>query len=227
MLTASLMGSFERVGHRGIPAELPENTLGGFMRALERGADAVELDVHVTKDGVVVVHHDFDVSESPIADTRREDLSALDGGADIPTLEDVLKAIGDRANVYIELKGQRIEERVIAVARRHGRRFALHSFDHDAIERVAKRAPDIARGVLVDRGVSNPVQTMRRVIDRVHPRDIWPHWSLVNRDLVQAAHDMGARVIAWTVNSAQTARHLHSLGADGLCTDDVRLLANL
>lgn len=222
-------GRYERVAHRGSPRERLENTLPGFLLAVDHGADAIELDVHVTKDGVVVVHHDDFTARQPIAETRWRELSQQDlgGGATIPRLEDVLTAIGDRATMYIELKGRGIEEPVIEVARSHGRRYGLHSFDHDAIARVAERAPEIARGVLLDRGTPNAVDEMRRVYDRIQPRDIWPHWSLVDRELIAAARELGARVIAWTVNSVETARTLHALGIDGVCTDDVRLLANL
>lgn len=220
---------FERVAHRGAARERVENTLPAFLLALERGADAVELDVHVTSDGTVVVHHDDVVQGHVIAGTTWRALTGLDlgGGAAIPTLQDVLNAIGDRATVYIELKGKHIENAVIDVARRYGHRFALHSFDHDAIARVAERAPDVARGVLLDKGTANPVELMRRAVERMKPRDVWPHWSLVNQKFMRAAEELHTRVIPWTVNSLESASALLGLGVDGICTDDVRLLANL
>src|SRR5213594_1556334 len=109
----------ERVAHRGSPRERLENTLPSFLLALERGADAVELDTHVTSDGVVVVHHDDVVQRRAIARTSWRELSEIDlgSGARIPRLPDVLDAIGDRATVYIELKGAHIEDVVIAVTR--------------------------------------------------------------------------------------------------------------
>ncbi|MEX2152870.1 MAG: glycerophosphodiester phosphodiesterase [Gemmatimonadaceae bacterium] len=220
---------FERVAHRGAPRERLENTLPGFLVALERGADAIELDVHLTKDGVVAVHHDDFTSRYPIAETSWGELASLDlgQGATIPRLDDVLAAIGDRATVYIELKGRGIEGAVIDVARAHGRQYALHSFDHDAMARVANRAPDIARGVLLDRGIPGPVEVMRGAVDRIRPRDVWPHWSLVDAAFMDAARKLGTRVIAWTVNSTETARELQAFGVAGVCTDDVRLLVNL
>lgn len=220
---------FERVAHRGSPKELPENTLPGFLLALEHGADAVELDVHVTKDRVVVVHHDDSVQGHVIAQTKWRELSKVDlgGGARIPRLEDVLRVIGDRATVYIELKGQAIEREAIEIARKFGRRFALHSFDHEAIERVGRLAPDVPRGVLLDRDTPLPMDALRQVAERVRPRDVWPHWSLASEQFVRLAHELGTRVIVWTVNSPGTAGIFVSLGVDGVCTDDVTLLANL
>ena len=220
---------FERVGHRGAPRERTENTLPGFLLALDRGADAVELDAHVTHDGEVVVHHDPTVKRQVIARTTWRDLSQIDlgNGDRIPRLREVLDAVGKRATVYIELKGIGIEDQVIDVAREFGNKYALHSFDHNAIARVAQKAPDIARGILLDRGTSLATDALRRAVERMRPRDVWPHWSLVNEQFMRVAHELKTRVIVWTVNSPGTAEILVSLGADALCTDDVQILANL
>ena len=219
----------ERIGHRGIPAERMENTIGGFTRAMDLGADALELDTHVSADGVVVVHHDETVGDRPVASMSWAELSRVDlgEGAGIPALDDVLVAAANRAAVYVELKGAAIEEKVVACVRRHATAVALHSFDHAAVERAMKLAPDIPRGILLDRAISNPIQAMRRAVERAKARDVWPHWSLVSAELVRAADDLGVRVIVWTVNTPDRARHLQSLGVTGICTDDVRILANL
>src|SRR5205085_11454293 len=137
-----------------------------------------------------------------VAATRWGQIEGIDlgGGAPIPRLDQVLIAIGDRATVYVELKGKHIEESVIPVVRNHGHRFALHSFDHDAIARLATSAPDLARGILFDDNTSNPVAALRAGVAHLVPRDVWPHWSLVDRHFVDVAHELGVRVITWTVN---------------------------
>jgi glycerophosphoryl diester phosphodiesterase len=216
----------ERIGHRGAPRERPENTLDGFLLAIERGADAVELDVHMSNDRQVVVHHDDTIDGIPIADIGWSDLET-DAAAHVPRLDDVLEAIGDTAAVYIELKGRGIERGVIDVARKHGRRYAMHSFDHAAIERVAELAPDIPRGVLLDKGTANAPGALRRAVQQTRARDAWPHWSLVTEDFIAEARTLGVRVLVWTVNSPDVATRLLDLGVDGICTDDVRILANL
>ena len=219
----------ERVAHRGAPRERVENTLPGFLLALERGADAIELDVHATHDGEVVVYHDYAIQSRRIASTGWHDLSKIDlgAGSTIPRLADVLDAVGDRATTYIELKGLHVEAAVANVVQRHGRRYALHSFDHDAIERVRRIAPDMPRGVLLDRETPKPAEQLRSLMDRTRPRDVWPHWTLVDAAFMRAARELGVRVIPWTVNSLDRARELASLHVDGICTDDVRLLATL
>lgn len=210
---------------------MTENTLPGFLLALERGADAVELDTHVTSDGIVVVHHDDTVRGRPIAVTPWPALRELAVGRDargrIPSLAEVLDGIADDATVYVELKGQNIEAAVIEVVRRHAGPYALHSFDHEAVERVAIAAPDVPRGVLLDRGTKEPGVALRRVAERIQPRDVWPHWSLIDPAFVAAAHSLDTRVVAWTVNSAESARRLAQMGVDAICTDDVGLLANI
>jgi glycerophosphoryl diester phosphodiesterase len=76
--------------------------------------------------------------------------------------------------------------------------------------------------MLIDQGVRDPMP----VVHAPEAQDVWPHWSLVNAALVNAAHAAGKRVLAWTVNDADAARRLAALGVDGICTDDVRLLAH-
>jgi glycerophosphoryl diester phosphodiesterase len=225
----STPGRLERVAHRGSPRERVENTLAGFLLAVDHGADAIELDVHATSDGIVVVHHDEVACGRVIAQSRWADVERLDlgGGANIPRLEEVFLALGDRTVVYVELKGRRIEDTVIDVVHQHGKRYALHSFDHDAIARVAKRWPAVPRGALLDRDTPRPRDALQRAVETLGPRDIWPHYSLVDETFMATASQLGLRVIPWTVNSAKSAKHLRTLGVAAICTDDVSMLANL
>jgi len=219
----------ERVGHRGSPRRALENTMASFEAALADGADAIELDVHRTADGVVVVHHDAVARGVEIATTTWPLLAGLDlgNGATIPRLSDVLRRIGGRATVYIELKGANVEQAAIATARAEGQRVALHSFDHAVVERAALLAPEIPRGVLLDRDTADPVAVMRAAVKRTLARDVWPHESLVDQSFVHAAAQIGARVIVWTVNDPDAARRFADLGVHALCSDDVTMLANL
>ena len=215
----------ERIGHRGAPREALENTLPSFRRALELGADAIELDAHVTVDGVVVVHHDDAVLGKAIAATRWADLEHLelrDGGR-LPRLEEVFELTGDRVSLYIELKGRGVTESAIALVRKFGRGHAVHSFDHAAVELASRIAPDIPRGVLLDEGTGAPAEAMRSAVTRTRARDVWPHWSLVNADFMTAAKALGVRVIVWTVNARNRAARLTDLGVAGICTDDLSL----
>ncbi len=216
----------ERIGHRGAPLEFPENTLPGFLRAVDRGADAVELDVHRTRDGAVVVHHDADLPGLDGAPTAiaRLTLAEVQGwpladAVHVPTLGDVMDALRDGAAVYVELKGEGVGEAAVEVAAERGYGFAFHGFDHDAVLALRDRYPAFNYGVLFDAGTRDVVA---RIPD-LPVRDLWPHHSLVDRELVEAAHAAGRRVLVWTVNEPEEARRLTGLGVDGLCGDDVRI----
>lgn len=223
----------ERIAHRGAPREFRENTIPAFERALERGAGAVELDVHSTADGVVVVHHDAALAGTvdgvlegrPIATVPWPELEAVEltPGITIPTLAQVLDLVRARATVYVEIKGEGIEPLVIDVIRNGPARCAIHSFDHGLIARARLLAPDLRRGVLFEEAPSD----VEALMEETGAVDVWPHWPLADHALVTRVHARGGRVIAWTVNSRETAEQLQSAGVDGLCTDDVRLLAGL
>ena len=219
----------ELVAHRGAKRERPENTLAAFARALELGADAFELDVHATRDGVVVVHHDpiprapgaGGERARPIAECSARDLTSFRvGGEPIPTLESVLELAAGRARVYVEIKGSGIEREVVGVIGASRTECAIHSFDHAAVGRVRALAPEIPRGLLFE----HAGQDMLAALIEHDARDLWPHVPLVDAALVDRVHRLGRRVVVWTVNTSTDAARLASLGVDALCGDDVPLL---
>jgi glycerophosphoryl diester phosphodiesterase len=219
------------IAHRGAPREYPENTLPSFERALELGADGIELDVHATRDRVVVVHHDpvpratttqRALARKSIAELTHEELATFSvaPGIPIPTLAEVLSLVGTSAIVYVELKGPSIEREAIDVIQRSLARCAVHSFDHPAIARARSLAPDLRRGLLFSRRDANPAAAL----EAAGALDAWPEWPLVDQAFVDSVHRIGGSVITWTVNDVGAARHVASLGVDGICTDDIRLV---
>jgi glycerophosphoryl diester phosphodiesterase len=219
----------ERIAHRGAKREFPENTLAAFSRAFERGAGAIELDVHATRDGVVVVHHDETVRPrgggSPeIERTGWSELRRLTiDGATLPTLDEVLADVPAGGTVYVEIKGRGIEVLVAEVIASSATTCAVHSFDHETVARMREIAPAIPRGILLDAAPTD----LARMIGAVGARDVWPEWTLIDRAMVGLVHSLGGRVIAWTVNDRDAAQRLVDMGVDGLCSDDVRLLYGL
>lgn len=222
------------IAHRGAPRERPENTLPSFLRALELGADGIELDVHGSRDGVLVVHHDevprAIAPSGRLAGRRIDSLTfdelqgfAVGGSALIPTLNEVLAVVKGRALLFIELKVAGIEEPVVEAIRASAApdRCAVHSFDHAVVQRVRELAPEIRRGILFDRALPELAASIRET----GALDVWPQWALVDAALVETVHAAGARVIPWTVNRTEAARSLAALGVDAICTDvipDVR-----
>ena len=155
------MRSPELVAHRGASRLRTENTIPAFVLAIEQGADAIELDVHATADGVVVVHHDADVPAHPargakrlaIARTPWDELREvnLKQGERIPPLRDVLALAARQVRVYVEIKGASIERAVVDVIRESSADCAVHSFDHAAITAMRSLASDLPRGLLLDK----------------------------------------------------------------------------
>lgn len=193
---------------------------------MDLGADAVELDVHVTVDGVAVVHHDpviVDGGVGPsiaIASTPASRvLQATVRGELMPTLSQVLDLLGGRLTAYCELKGRGSAEAALACIAGAQGPAAVHAFDHREIRRALELAPDVPRGVLE---ASYPLDALHSARS-VSARDLWRHRDHVDDALIREAHAAGLRVIAWTVNDAETMRRFADWAIDGICTDDVAL----
>ena len=190
---------------------------------MERGADAVELDVHRTADGVVVVHHDPVVAGLGAIQTltHAELATHRVQGEPIPTLDEVFATVGDRLRIYVELKGSDVAPGALECVARHptGPGAAVHCFDHRLVAQAGRLAPQVPRGVLE---VSYPVDTTGAA-RQVDARDLWRQRDFVDEAFIRAAHAEGRRVVAWTVNDAPLMRRLAAWGIDAICTDDVAL----
>lgn len=216
----------ELIAHRGASRERPENSLAAFLRAAELGADAVELDVHCTSDGHLIVHHDPAVkTESGVVPLRSMTLALAGGlrvrGEPIPTLAEVINAVGGRLRIYCELKGVGTAAPATALLSPMGDGAAVHSFDHRMVAEAEALAPELPRGVLeasYHRDATFPLRD-------VQAEALWQNEALIDQALVDAVHAVGARLIAWTVNSPARAQELAAMGVDGLCTDDVAGIA--
>lgn len=206
----------ELIAHRGIPRLARENTLDSFALALDANADGIELDVHVSADAIAVVHHDDVLGNSPIAELPAAEL----GRAGVPTLAQVCRLVGMRAQLYVEAKASLSAAAIVECLTAHHVRAAVHSFDDRVIRTVRTLAPGLPVGLLLSSEVSDPAG-----LALGHGvRDLWPLATTIRATLVDEVHRVGARVIAWTVNDLAQARALAALGVDGICSDDIRRL---
>src|ERR1035437_9526630 len=176
--TATAMTPIEIIAHRGASVERPENTLVAFSRAIELGADAVELDVHLSADGVLMVHHDAVPHDAPSPALAHRDIRTLTveelgafrvGGQPIPTLAQVSDAVGERVRVYCELKGPGTAGAAVKLLERRGAAAAVHAFDHRQVAEARRLAPAVARGVLEASYHIVPTDSMASV----DARDLW------------------------------------------------------
>jgi glycerophosphoryl diester phosphodiesterase len=206
-----------------MPPLARENTLASFALALDAGADGIELDVHTTRDGVVVVNHDPDLAGGLLiagADfaTLRQHPDPLVAG--MPTLEEVCALVRDRAELFVEVKGADIEREVLQALQGFAGAFAIHSFDHALVARLHRIDSALRLGVLLE----EVPRDLHGLMSATGAQDVWPHASLIDSRLVSLVHAAGGRVIAWTVNDSASAVRLSEVGVDGLCGDDIRIL---
>lgn len=211
--------------HRGASVVEPENTLRAFQRALELGVDGIELDVRFTADGVPVVIHDRslerttsgfcrdNVDELTLEEVRQWDVGK---GERVPTLEEVLRLIGDRAVVDIELKQPGSERAVLDVLRRHPEtRWAVSAFDWAVLRAVRDLAPDaplLPLSVLVTDALFAVAAELRAAAVALSS----PAYTAATAPRFAEA---GLPVVVWTVNDVESAKRARDLGAFGLCTD--------
>ena len=222
--------------HRGASGERPENTLAAFARAVEVGADFIELDVHLSNDGVPVVIHDHELDRTtdgigPVWTKTLAELRELDAGAwsvppwpdlRVPTLKEVLASFGRRARFLIEMKPGPYDcaeivdkvEREISDAGLVDSVVVI-SFDHWLLRRLSRANPRLATGALYDCRPVDPVGLARAAGADL----LMPHWAFVTRDDVEASRDAGLSVFTWTVDEPDAIRALIKIGVDGIVSN--------
>jgi glycerophosphoryl diester phosphodiesterase len=218
-----------RIGHRGAAGYEPENTLRSFQRAVQLGADMVELDVHLCASGELIVIHDDTVDRTTdgsgsVGGMTLGELRALDAGKGekIPTLDEVFTALQGRAAVDVELKGlgtaEPVYELVDGLVRR--RRWALSdvlvtSFDWGMLEELRSLSDRIRLGPLV---YKEPFRALR-FAPEIRAHSVNPFHEYVDAGYVREAHRLGLAVYPWTVNEAADIERVKGLGADGVISD--------
>lgn len=217
--------------HRGASGEAPENTLAAFDLALEQGAELLELDVHRTHDGHLVVHHDFalnrtaghdgQIGEMSLAELRTYDVGAWRGqawaGLQVPTLDEVLDRYAGRVLFNVEIKAARppypeIESAVARAIREHGLLDAVvvSSFNLPTMERLRMVAPDLRAGLLAE---EHPDAALERACE-LGAVGLHLDSSLITAARVHRAHTQGLGLLAWTVDDPVEMVRVIELGAD-------------
>jgi glycerophosphoryl diester phosphodiesterase len=207
------------IAHRGASGYEYENSRAAFRRAVMLDTDGVELDIHATRDGAIVVHHDPDIPGlGPIALLSLAEARQvrIRNGEQLPLLTEILELVGDR-DVWVEVKTLppafdcellKVLEKGPAPAR-----YAIHSFDHRIVYRLGQARPGLRRGILLSSYLCDPVSVMLAV----GATALWQEWQLIDQELVNRIHDAAGTVIAWTVNELGDLERLARIGVDGLC----------
>ncbi|MGV9278377.1 glycerophosphodiester phosphodiesterase [Streptomyces griseosporeus] len=214
--------NFLTIGHRGVMGVEPENTLRSFVAAERAGLDVIELDLHLSKDGALVVMHDADVDRTtdgsgPIAEKTLEELRELDAGNGerIPVFEEVLDAV--RAPLQAEIKDVRAARSLAGVLTDRGAtdRVEVLSFHDEAIAEVARLVPGVRTALVAEHYGPEVVERAVAVGAATVCLDI----QRLTLEVVERARKAGLRVCAWVVNTQQHLRLVRALELDGATTD--------
>ncbi|MFI1202349.1 glycerophosphodiester phosphodiesterase [Streptomyces sp. BHT-5-2] len=214
--------SFLTIGHRGLMGVEPENTLRSFVRAEREGVDAVELDLHLSKDGALVVMHDPDVDRTtdgtgPVAERTLAELRELDAGQGerIPVFEDVAEAV--RLPLQAEIKDVAAAQALAEVVRSRDLtcRVEVISFHDEALAEIRTLLPEVRTGLVgewYDAGIVDRATAVGAALVSLDIRRL-------TLEVVERAHAAGLRVLGWTVNTHDQLRLARGLGLDGVVTD--------
>ncbi|MET7453061.1 glycerophosphodiester phosphodiesterase family protein [Streptomyces sp. NPDC005574] len=214
--------NFLTIGHRGVMGLEPENTLRSFVAAQQAGLDVIELDLHLSKDGALVVMHDADVDRTtdgtgPIAEKTLAELRALDAGHGerVPVFDEVLDGV--RSPLQAEIKDVAAARALAEVMVRRDlvSRVEVSSFHDEAIAEIARLVPGVRTALIgsrfgpdiVDRAVEAGAATVCLNIRRL------------TLEVVEHARKADLKIIGWVVNTQDQLRLVRALELDGATTD--------
>jgi len=223
------------IAHRGASAVAPENTMAAFRRAVEMGAECIETDLHLSRDGRLIILHDATLERTTsgnglVKNHTLNELRQLDAGRwysesfageRLPTIEELLDFAGPAdLSLYLEIKGGAgygVERAVISAlrGRKEAKAAVVLCFDASVLERIHQLDRLLMTGLLFESdGEDMVIEAVR-----VGARQIGPRGDCVTPGLVEDAHRRGLKVIAWTVNEAAQMRALAAAGVDGIITN--------
>jgi glycerophosphoryl diester phosphodiesterase len=201
-----------KIGHRGAAGHAPENTIASIELALTMGVDVVEIDVHRSRDGHLIVMHDERVDRTTnrtgnIRDMTRDQL------AGIPTLDEVLATVKGKAALMIELKVRGIANDVVSTVQNDAVYFA--SFFHSELLLIRELKQDARTIALIDAAPVNPTAFAREA----KASHAGLSFSSLERHAIHALHAEGIEVFTWTVDDPRDIAHARELGVDGIISN--------
>jgi len=219
------------LAHRGYPARYPENTLSSFRAACDLNYQYVELDVHLSKDGVPVVIHDPTVDRTTDGKGKVKDMTLAElkrlriaGTEQIPTLEEALQLLKGRTTVDIELKQfgdlyPGLEEKTLALVKKLGMedQVIVTSFDHYSMMRVRELDKNIELG-LINTG-SSPA--LVQFVKQLGGRYLSIHQAYITERFIRLCEEQQIELIAWTVNEEPDMRRFVKYPSVIVCTNEL------
>lgn len=216
------------VAHRGGTELGPENRLETFRRALELKVDAIELDIHMSVDGTLFVLHDASLQRTfdhpgRVAQMSTAELRELG----VPTLEEAFEVVGERAQLVIEVKSHQsgVEKALLDLLASHGllESAIVISFHREVLIEIHRLQPSLITGFLYGSTDNTPEELQRDLGIRY----LGPHYSQVDRSLVEKAHEAGLFINPWTVDDEESLERMIELGCDAITTNHPTRLLQL
>ena len=225
------------LAHRGASAYAPENTTIAFAKAIKMGADGFELDVHLSKDGALIVIHDESLNRTTngsgfVKDFSLEEIKKLDAGSwfdsqfsdeKVPTLDEVLTLVKDtRLLINIEIKNgpffyDDIEQKIVDCVIRHNMidRVIVSSFDHYSIVKAKELNPSIKTGALF---LARTIDSWKYVKE-IGANALHPHFISVTDEMIRTCRDNNIEIHTYTANEPEHIKHLAKLGVNSIITN--------
>ncbi|CAM5197818.1 Glycerophosphoryl diester phosphodiesterase OS=Ureibacillus acetophenoni OX=614649 GN=SAMN05877842_105182 PE=4 SV=1 [Ureibacillus acetophenoni] len=217
------------IAHRGWSGIAPKNTLAAIKLALEENKiNVIEIDVHLSKDGIPVVIHDFILNRTTngkgrVIDYTKNELKVLDArgwfhsnyeGEQIPTLEEVFELVGTKKKLLIELKQvgslyRGLEEKVIKLIHDYHVEdtVSLISFDHNSLLKAKEIDPTIRRTMVI---MGSPV-LLQNQIKYVEADAVSINYHFIEKNLVNLLKELDINIIVWTVDNKVVANHINTI----------------
>ncbi len=236
-INADYMSKVKITAHRGDSVHAPENSLEAFEKAIENGADVIELDVRETKDGEIVVMHDENVKrvcgvDKKIGKMTYEEIQELNLATKykgknkdeydfvrVPTLREAIELVGDRAEMNIELKPAKtdkgMERKVADIVKEYDyyHNCVVASLTYKSIKKIKRYDPEI-----------KTIYVMSVAMGDFYGLEYVDGFSIkhrfINNDLVRNAHKAGKDVYAWTIDDKSDLENMMLLDVDCIITDD-------
>ncbi len=208
-----------KIGHRGAKGHVAENTIASFQKAIELGVDMIELDVHLSKDGIPVVIHDETIDRTTHYSGLVNQFSAeFVQSIGVPTLKDVFDLVENRCAINIEIKVFEATKPVLEVLKNTKfpqEKIIISSFNWDVLNVCRFEERSISLGVLTELSIEEALTFAKKI----NAYSINPYFKLLNHENVKNIHQNGFKVFPWTVNNPDDITFVKSLKVDGIISD--------
>lgn len=223
------MSEILKIAHRGARGYEPENTLKAFQKALDLHTDGIELDVHLSSDGHIIVIHDETIDRTTNGKGFVNTLSLqglkefrIENKLQIPTLPEVFDLVNQQCFINIELKGQGTADAVVALIELYVSEknwnynsFIVSSFEWDFLQRINNLNSEISIGVLTETDIDSAIT----FAESIKAKAIHPDFNLLNKENTIQIKEKGFQIFPWTINEKEDIARIKTYNINGIISD--------